>query len=171
MSELSIGQLRGLTVNSNTVTVPAGHTLYAPGHVLQVVSATKTNTSATSSATFSDISGLSVSITPKFASSKILIIADVRIGASGEQWALTKIVRNATDIYTLGASRFGSNTDTRTDAGSFLDSPSTTSPTVYKLTWANTLAPFVAGTSYINRRGFDDGAQANSSITVMEIAQ
>ncbi len=36
MSELSVGQLKGLTVNNNVITVPSGHTLYAPGHVIQV---------------------------------------------------------------------------------------------------------------------------------------
>lgn len=36
MSELSVGQLKGLTVNSNLITVPSGHKLAAPGHVVQV---------------------------------------------------------------------------------------------------------------------------------------
>ena len=140
------------------------------GSILQVLSAKKTDTAATSTATFSDIGGLSISITPKSTSSKILVFADVKIGASGDQWAQIKILRNSSEIYILGAARFGSNTDTRTEAGSVLDSPNTTSETIYKLSWANTLAPFVGGTSYINRRGFDAGVQANSSITVMEIA-
>jgi hypothetical protein len=140
------------------------------GSILQVLSAKKTDTAATSTATFSDIGGLSISITPKSTSSKILVFADVKIGASGDQWAQIKILRNSSEIYILGAARFGSNTDTRTEAGSVLDSPNTTSATIYKLSWANILAPFVGGTSYINRRGFDAGVQANSSITVMEIA-
>ena len=36
MSELSVGQLKGLAVNNNVITVPGNHTLYAPGHVIQV---------------------------------------------------------------------------------------------------------------------------------------
>lgn len=36
MSELSVGQLKGLTANSNLITVPSGHKLVAPGHVVQV---------------------------------------------------------------------------------------------------------------------------------------
>ena len=72
MSELNLGQIRGLTVNNNVVTVPSGHTLHAPGHVLQVVQGATTTTAASTSTTFVS-SGLSVSITPKFATSKLLI--------------------------------------------------------------------------------------------------
>ena len=36
MSELSVGQLKGLPANGNKITSPAGHSLYAPGHVIQV---------------------------------------------------------------------------------------------------------------------------------------
>jgi len=72
MSELSLGQIKGLTVNSNVVSVPAGNTLHAPGHVIQVVSFSTSTPFATSSASYVD-SGLSVSITPKFATSKLVI--------------------------------------------------------------------------------------------------
>lgn len=76
MSELSIGQLRGLTVNSNTVTVPAGHTLYAPGHVIQVVTvSSSTEVTSTSSSVVS--TGLTALITPKSTSSRIAIFTTI----------------------------------------------------------------------------------------------
>ncbi len=77
MSELSVGQLRGLTVNSNVISVPSGHTLYAPGHVIQVVNVENvTRTSQGYSAnTILDVSGMVATITPKSASSRIVIQA------------------------------------------------------------------------------------------------
>jgi hypothetical protein len=74
MSELTVGQLRGLTINNNIVTVPSGHKLYAPGHVLQVVTATTATPVSTTSGTFIS-AGLSASITPTFASSRIVVMA------------------------------------------------------------------------------------------------
>ena len=44
---------------------------------VQVVSTTKTDTFTTTSTTFTTITGLTASITPRSASSKILIIVDV----------------------------------------------------------------------------------------------
>jgi hypothetical protein len=77
MSELSVGQLRGLTVNSNVITVPSGHKLYAPGHVVQVVSVSKTDAFTMSSGAFSTVTGLTASITPTSSSSKILVMVQL----------------------------------------------------------------------------------------------
>jgi hypothetical protein len=79
MSELSVGQLRGLTVNNNIVTVPSGHTLTAPGHVIQVVSSQTTNTLTGTfggSANPTSTSGTlfhSFNFTPKFSNSKLFL--------------------------------------------------------------------------------------------------
>ena len=178
MSELSIGQLRGLTVNSNTVTVPAGHTLYAPGHVIQVVSITKTDTFSTSSTSFVDITGLSVSVTPKSTSSKILIVVGITgigtdVASSGATGFV--LVRNSTNIAqaTTGSLPFtgqlsnrllGGTAFTLNSAISHLDSPATTSSITYKIQ-----GRAAAGTLRINTD--PDGITTVSTITVMEIAQ
>jgi hypothetical protein len=75
MSELSVGQLRGLTINDNIVTVPTGHTLKAPGSVIQVVRGT-TNIEVTSSLNSYVDTGLTATITPKLASSLILVLVE-----------------------------------------------------------------------------------------------
>jgi hypothetical protein len=136
------------------------------GQIVQVVSATKTDTAVTTSASFADITGLSVSITPKSATNKIIITANVMIGANGDQWAKVKIVRDSTDVATFASSRFGDVAWNFQSSGTFLDSPATTSATTYKLQWANQIG---ANSTYINRRGFDTGVQGFSSITVMEV--
>jgi hypothetical protein len=152
------------------------------GSVLQVVNAIKTDTSSTSSTSYSDISGLSVSITPTSSSSKILVM--LSIDGSNDSGSLAiQLVRNSTAI-AIGTAASGNqlnttltnyynNTDPnshRSSSITFLDSPATTSSTTYK-------AQFRTGTSgngYINRSTGTDNLAYNmyavSTITVMEIA-
>jgi hypothetical protein len=76
MSELSVGQLKGLLANNNVITVPSGHTLYAPGSVVQVQtvrSDAKVTFSSNNSGNGTTITPLNLSITPKFANSKLIM--------------------------------------------------------------------------------------------------
>lgn len=152
------------------------------GSVLQVVSATKTDTFTTSSSSFTDITGLSVSITPTSSSSKILVTYNTTIGApTGQYSAGIQLVRNSTAIYLGDAA--GSRTRASSWAwsestpysmipvnGTFLDSPATTSSTTYKLQMISAYGVTV----YLNRNQLDNDnsvfGRVASSITVMEIA-
>ena len=72
MSTLKTNTIQAAT--GSTVNVASGHVLQAPGHVLQVQSTTvnsMVSQSAGGTGTFYDISGMSVAITPKSASSKV----------------------------------------------------------------------------------------------------
>ena len=158
-----------------------GSRVMAAGHVVQVVSAIKTDTATTSSTSAVD-TGLEATITPTSATSKILIIIDAVVshdvinlkrtyftvsggnaasyigasGASGKQAAFTFCPRSG-DSYAM-----------MTVSGKFLDSPATTSAITYKLQW------FVESNSaYLNRPATEDvnGARNASTITLMEIAQ
>lgn len=135
--------------------------------VVQVKSVTKTDTASTSSATYTDITGLSITITPKSASNKILVFANVSFGASADQWGQAKVLRGTTDIFKLASSRFADTNWVLTSAGSYLDSPATTAATTYKIQWANGLG---GNLTYLNRRGFDATAQTYSTLTVIEVA-
>jgi hypothetical protein len=144
------------------------------GSVLQVVSATKTDTfSMTSTVTYTDVTGLSVSITPKSTSSKILIsfhITNANSGANHNSYNLlrdsTNLAQPAADTYssTVGSS-VDANTDLKMVSLSHLDSPSTTSSVTYKIQ-----ARTSGATLYVNRRGDTGIFSSSSSITVMEIA-
>ena len=148
--------------------------------VLQVVQTVKTDTFSTTSTSFTDVTGLSVSITPKFDSSKILILAHYNYGVSADGvQAHLRLMKNSTEIYIGDAagSRIRSTTggyngaqDIRSTAPIFLDSPNTTSTTVYKVQMRTS-----SGTSHLNRSGTDSDtaqyARNASSITVIEIAQ
>ena len=147
------------------------------GKVLQVVS-DSLNTVVTSSTSWGDITGLSVSITPSATTSKIMVFLDIgslsHTATSAKDMGV-RIVRDSTPIGvgSSGGTNWGSGTGNHsTEAGmwnqvsvSVLDSPSTTSATTYKAQgWANN------GTWSINTRGSTTSTNiTHSSITVMEI--
>ena len=151
------------------------------GNVLQVVSTTKTDTFSSSSSSWTDITGLSVSITPSSTSSKVLVMYSIVTSVNTSQFPILRLVRGSTAIASgdsYASSQLGTtvawgggqvNTIT-TQSTQYLDSPSTTSATTYKVQIIATAS--VA--HYINRNQRDDGnyyePRTVSSITVMEIA-
>lgn len=191
MSELSVGQLKGLTANSNKITVPSGHTLYAPGHVLQCQYGVKKDvwSSSSNGTSFYEVSGYSVSITPKSATSKILVTGTIHI--SSGYWEIQgRLLRNGTAIDdALGNARgnrtrvtFSQNLYQNVGGArngydpvtfQYLDSPNTTSPTTYSVA-LNGYSSYTIGVNY---NVYDDPdfadyfGMAISTITAMEIAQ
>lgn len=150
------------------------------GKVAQVVSTTKTDTFSTTSGSYVDITGLSVSITPTASTSKVLVLVDVTgNGTPGANIGAVKLVRGSTDIaYPTGfsnrmpgfASPFVNDVAPNAMASTnFLDSPATTSATTYKVQ-ARTSG---SGTIFINRSSNDADnsslVRTVSTITVMEI--
>ena len=151
------------------------------GSVLQVVQTIITDTSSTTSVSFVDVSGLSVSITPISTSSKILVTADLNMGTGAGFRAHGRILRNSTAIG-VGASAGSRSPSTfairSSDTGylnnvsaTVLDSPSTTSAITYKVQF---MAEYTSGTTYVNR-SFSDADNSTyprtaSMITVQEIA-
>ncbi len=148
------------------------------GTVLQVVHGSLTSTTSSSSTTYAD-TGLTVNITPSSASNKVLVMASVTGGTStGSAGMALKLLRAGSDIAVGDAassrtrSSFG-GVDTQGVTTSnlvWLDSPSTTSSTTYKVQFKNTPG---TGTVYINRTSTDTDSAAYdryvSSIVVMEI--
>jgi hypothetical protein len=110
------------------------------GKVLQVVSATSSTETTVSTGNYAD-SGLSATITPTSATSKILVLVDqlthlFRAGSTGASM-FTQIVRTSTAIYDSQSARFIDSGATDVDFAYrvnmvYLDSPSTTSATTYK---------------------------------------
>lgn len=139
MSELALGQIKGLSVNSNKVTVPTGHTLYAPGHVVQVVSNSYSTNFSTTSSSFAD-TPLSVSITPKFSTSKVLVTVSsiVYIDTVNNEIKGTIYRGNVSTGVNLGGGSSGLSAAkgavsyaTAPMTVHVLDSPGTTSATTY----------------------------------------
>ena len=159
----------GLTFNNATTQASAGQ-------ILQVVNGT-TNTSVTNTTvTYAD-TNLTATITPKFATSKILILIAQNMylydtTATSDAGCALQIQRNSSTIYTPAPNRdffsfYSPAGTTRFDFGTmislnYLDSPTSTSALTYKTQSA--LATAGAGASVIcNGSGY-------STITLMEIA-
>jgi phosphate-selective porin len=184
MSELSVGQIKGLPINNNIIDIPAGHTLYSPGSIVQTISINKTDTWSAATATPIDIPGMSISITPKLSTSKILLMAHVNVCAHTTTSSALRFARNGTPvgIGDAAGSRVrvtarGSNSNSAwmdNVAMNFLDSPETSSQITYTVQGM----PHSSGwTIYVNRSQSDgdtnqgDNGRTISTLTVMEIAQ
>lgn len=147
--------------------------------VAQVLQSYKTDTFSSSSTTFTDITTLSVSITPSATTSKILVTGYVNAnGVAGQGDVMLQIVRGVTAIGNADTAGNRSVGFGFANAGNglfgvifmYLDSPSTTSATTYKIQGRLNAG---AGTWYVNRTPTDtDNAgypRVTSSITVMEV--
>ena len=149
------------------------------GKIGQVVQTVKTDTFSGTSNTFADIDDMSVAITPSAATSKILVLYDIKFSMTNGYNAQLGLVRDSTQIYlgdTAGSRTRASSScwSSGTNAvfnlsGQYLDSPSTTSETTYKLQYNSESG----GTTYVGRSTADgDGesqARTAQSITVMEV--
>ena len=137
------------------------------GTVLQVVSTTKTDRFYTTSTSFVDVTGLTVSITPKFATSKILVCVGVTT-AGGVTNIVTQYTRLYRDSTVLTDWRIGAPAadQSGTIAINYLDSPATTSSVTYKIQIRGDGAGVGINTTQ-NGVVQDTG---DSTITLMEIA-
>jgi hypothetical protein len=197
MSEIKVDQLSPRTASGtitlgssgDSLTIPSGVTLTNNGtasgfgRVLQVVTVDKTDTfSLATTVTWTDITGLSVAITPSSTSNKILVGINLSVGYSVASTNMFRITRDGTAI-SVGdsdGSRRQATVGWYPGVNSFavhgnlsynyLDSPSTTSSVTYKVQ-ANIENP----TFYLNRTGRDSNSASQdgrrtSNIVLMEIA-
>ena len=158
----------GLTFNNATTQASAGV-------VLQVVQGTYATQVEIANTTYAD-SGLTATITPKFATSKILVLISQEIGlysnTNGQINANYKLLRGSTAIVTntqafeLQSAQGGSGYQGGNwlNALNYLDSPATTSATTYKTQGCLT-------GSYSNTAIRFQVNATTSTITLMEIAQ
>ena len=144
------------------------------GSVLQVVNATYATEVSSSSSTYADI-GLTATITPTSATSKILVL--INLAGCGKNTSdtrlATRLIRGATEIVKMDSTSGANASSTQHIFGSvstsFLDSPSTTSATTYKVQFAST-----ANTAGVIVNAYTGGSfgvdSSTSTITLMEIA-
>lgn len=175
VSDTEIGYLDGVTSNIQTQ-------LNSKGKILQVVSTTKTDTFTTTSSTFTDVTGLSVSITPTSATSKVFVMFSVTgNGNTGNAGLMIRLVRDSTAVAVGSAagSRTQATIGNIEEAGpnapahtmDLLDSPATTSATTYKIQVRSNVN---GQTVTVNRSLTDTDAatfaRTVSTITVMEVS-
>ena len=147
------------TINEKTT----GNGVQIAGHVVQVVQGSSTSyLTLGSNDTYVD-TGLTATITPKFASSKILILHSSAILGTATHDAILRLLRGSTNIHQLNFWSDNSNYTYMTGAFQYLDSPSTTSATTYKTQVYKNQNAFLY--NYVNE------VTSKSTLTLMEIAQ
>ena len=151
--------------------------------IIQIKQSVKTDTFSHLNEAFTDITGLSVAITPTSSSSKIFIRYGGQIGSGQNRVGHIRLMRGSTAIFigdqgaTTSQAR-ASSTCVQTNTyfvsafgGEFLDSPSTTSATTYKLQLGCGDQDFQThiGRSHDNSNEFSR-SKTPSFITVMEVS-
>jgi hypothetical protein len=152
--------------------------------ILQVVSTAKTDAFTTNSNTFTTVTGMTASITPSSATSKILVMVQLAYSlADGIGYGHFKVTGGNTSAYVGDASGnnisavfgglggTGDSVSLMSSSIVYLDSPATTSSTTYQVECRIA----VAGSVFVNRPSsiVDDNANRTrgaSSITLMEVA-
>ena len=188
MSRLITNAIRSTSASADAITFDNSGKPAFPnggaGKILQVLQTVKTDIASINSTSMAAISGMSVDITPSSTSSKILVIADLKIGESGTATQL-RLVRGSTAIYTganpganfndiswsgyggsdTGQGYYGTQPVTLT----FLDSPNTTSQVTYAVHWCRQNN----AVSYLNKTGNDAAVYSTrlaSSILAQEVS-
>ncbi len=152
------------------------------GKIINVWSDLKSTADSTVNQSWTDISGLDITLTPASANSKFIIIASANLGYSGGTHdAFIRLVRVIGGTTTAIGNGTGASSGANHEmfgqisgqnghyqmehvGVTFRDTPNTTSSILYKL-------QFRSGnhTVYINRRGAVDDFRGSSTITVMEL--
>ena len=181
-NSVTVGKLDASGTASSSTFLRGDMAWAGGGKVLQVVSTTKTDTFSTTSDSFVDVTGLTVSITPAATSSKVLVIASVvwtNVGGTGHHF-FGRLMRDSTALH-VGASpgsrvaaSFGGNTvntgSTETSSINYLDAPSSTSALAYHIE-ARTQT---SGNAVMVNRSQNDSdslpySRTASTVTAMEI--
>jgi len=165
-------------IKVNSIVPAGGLPSGSNGGILQVVQTVKTDAFSHNSTSLADITGLTATITPSSASSKILVATNMyfSIGTgSGTTTIMCNLVRGSTNIaqpnhgsanHQASLFSWSSSAYMQQRAIEFLDSPATTSATTYKV---QIKADNTAATIYLNRYYSTNNYRGISTITLYEV--
>ena len=207
MSRINVDKITGktgtnsgapITLSGDTATLGSGATLgsavtFPAGHIIQVLQTVKTSDSNTQSTSLIDLPGMSVDITPKKSTSKILV--NVNMWAASSYYVFhAALFRDSTELGSADAAsnrstNFLNSTQDDPSAaangqmmcivGTLLDSPTIPSTPIaitYKVKYSARPDGGSSSYTFVNRSEPDRDnttydARATSTITVMEVAQ
>jgi len=195
MSRLVTNAIRSTAASSDAMTIDSAGKPAFPnggvGKILQVKNAIKTDTQSVTNDTFTDVAGLSLSITPSSSSNKILFRGYVALCGESNTSLAIRIFRDSTEIGKSTADSTAANNSTATAKPlnvststtknqmhqlqfEVLDSPADTNAHTYKVQFAEThLHNYQGVIIYVNRPHTGMGSDQHgviSSTTVMEVA-
>jgi hypothetical protein len=131
MSTMYVNKVQELNVGSG---------VSIPGHVIQVVQSTRATETSTNSSSFSN-TGLSLSITPKSNTSKIMVMFSLSSSGvnntAAEARGYFRLMRDTTEIYIMDVRSYDYGNSGSIQFGvyaqSYLDSPATASSVTYSI--------------------------------------
>ncbi len=144
---------------------------------VQTIDTTRQTYSGSATAPGQEITSLSTTITPRSASSKILVTICINYSClvNGSQFVLFRLTRNSTEIGTStglntkgissGSYEDGEVTTISNKMIQFLDSPSTTSPVTYRL---HNYGPTAAVQLFLNYATNDNTVSTSSTMVLQE---
>jgi hypothetical protein len=154
----------------------------AGGKILQVVTVLKQDSFTTTSTSYTDVTGLTVSITPTSATSTILVMVSLGLGnltqtglSRGQILRGATVVGAGTPVGLRVAGSFAYQPQTTTAAVptqnmTFVDSPATTSATTYKIQIASDAGTSTVGYGYNSDANVAQVIRNASAITLMEVS-
>jgi hypothetical protein len=157
-------------VSGAVLTAEQQNNLRGAFRVLQLDSVNVTaKTYSTGSLTFTNITGLTLTITPQSTTSKILIFSSLNFGSDGANALYFSIARNGTIVGSgndaSNVTIVPSNAVPQTCSFMFLDSPASVAALTYTIQ-----TKVGAGSMFLNRRGASDLYNGASSLTIAEIS-
>ena len=158
------------------------------GKIGQIVSTVKTDTTSVNATSFTDVSGMSIAITPSASTSKVLLMGQI-VTMNLDQYSYFRMVRDiggggysaptgfvgdasGSRIQTTGGNLYVNPDGHKSMSSGFnlMDTPNTTSACTYKLQMRNSAGSY---TTYFNRSASDPDTNAGfrsvSSLIAMEI--
>ena len=191
MSSLRVDNISART--GTTITIPSGNSLYAPGHIIQVVNTYLTapfSQSITSGyTTYNDIPGLAATITPKNINSKIYMTVrwfgeySPQSSAWSTIWGIKRNgspIRTADQPGTLAVGimntfigYYGNDADSTPESTFFdcYDTPASLSAVTYQVYLTGSASPTLYTNRCVNSTTSNaDYERGTSSITLFEIA-
>lgn len=187
-SIINVDQIRN-AAGTASATIKSDGTFYPAGHIIQVVSTTKTDAFTATTGTPAspiDVTGFSLNITPKSTSSKILVRASLNYGGNNNVYGAFYFLRGSTHLVrstaVTGSSQTKAAIAVHGDNNNFqyglqsaqfeyLDSPASTSQLTYKMQ----MSSHNGTTQFYLNRPYDTANSAylhggTSTFTLMEIA-
>ena len=172
MSTLTVQNIQGSSSSGNTISVASGHLLTQTGNIIQAVQSSTTTYFETSSSSFAN--AFTATVTPRLATSKIMIIGSIAGLANngGGANVEARLNRNLSGDTVVGKY----NRICHISGGTFLavthnfteiDSPNTTSTITYEYQIRTQ-----NGTNAVRMNDYHTGtADTRSTLTFLEIAQ
>ena len=164
---------KGLSLSGTTFDMKSGT-------VIQMVHSTTSSTASSSSTSWVDAPNMSVTITPQYSNSKILIVTSGKFGANeNSQEHAVRLLRGSTVIgqpsgnaylWVFGNAGY-SNTHMQNTTQIVQDSPNTTSAVTYKLQFRTNQGTMTFNITGSGGSVFGSAGYFTSTMTAFEIAQ